>query len=161
MRGYRNEPVAIEVTEAVSQTLEEDLREWPGQAPERSEFKKMNQLSKISLIVSAGSEKHGHRRMVAAAGARRKAIDQAPGQRSPTIVANRPGHPRQPAPAGITQWNQPVVQHPAITQPTVLWREQGINTQAERIEHSHLYSNTSHPCGGAKVTGYWLLVTGF
>ena len=138
MLRYRNEPVEFEVTEADSQALAKDLGEWPGQAPERSEFVEMNQLSKISLIVSPGSENHRHRRMVPAAGAPCKVIDQGPGQRSPTIVTNRPVDPRQPAPAGVTERNQPLVQHPDITEPTGLWREQGVEAQAERIEHSHV-----------------------
>ena len=147
MRRYRNDPVELEVTEADSQALAKDLGEWPDQAPERSEFVEMNQLSKISLIVSPGPENHRHRRMVPAAGAPCKVLDQAPGQRSSTIVTNRPSDACQPAPAGVTERNQPVVQHPDITEPTGLWREQGVEAQPKRIEHSHLSLLRRTPAG--------------
>ncbi len=66
-------------------------------------------------------------------------------------MTNRPVDARQPTPAGVTERNQPVVQHPDITEPTGLWREQGVEAQPERIEHSHLSSITSSPGGGAKA----------
>ena len=46
-------------------------------------------------------------------------------------MTNRPVDARQPAPAGVTERNQPVVQYPDITEPTGLWREQGVEAQPE------------------------------
>ena len=153
MGRHRDEPVELEVTEENSQTLAKDLREWPGQMPERSKLIEVNQLSKISLIVSPGSEIHRHGRMVPAAGAPGKVVDQAPGERSTTIVTNRPGDAAQPAPAGIAKRNQPVIQHPAITEPTGLWCEQRVEIQPEGIEDSHLFLLRRRP---AKVRSCWI-----